>query len=159
VPSRTAREIAVETVERLANEVREVVAIKEAGGSLDRVSELVQHCPRIAILSGDDSLTLPMMVVGARGVISVAANFMPKDVADMTSAALAGDFARAREMHLRMFPVFKACFIETNPIPCKTAMEMMRLCRGDLRLPLSPMLTANRERLARALRAYGLLKA
>lgn len=158
VPSRTAREIAVETVVRLAGEVKEVVAIKEAGGSLDRASELVQKCPSIDVLSGDDSLTLPMMSVGAKGVISVVANFMPKDVADMTAAALAGDYARARAMHLRMFPVVKACFIETNPIPCKTAMELMGLCRGDLRLPLSAMSAANRERLRKTLAEYGLVK-
>jgi 4-hydroxy-tetrahydrodipicolinate synthase len=158
VPSRTAREIALETVVRLAAEVKEVVAIKEAGGSLDRVSDLVQKCPSIDVLSGDDSLTLPMMSVGAKGVISVAANFIPGDVAAMAAAALAGDFARARALHLKMYPVFKACFFETNPIPVKTAMELTGLCRGDLRLPLSAMGDANRERLRKALADYGLVK-
>lgn len=158
VPSRTAREIALETVARLAAEVKEVVAIKEAGGSTDRVSELVLKCPSVDVLSGDDSLTLPMMSVGAKGVISVVANFIPKDVAEMTAAALAGDYAKARSMHLRMYPVIKACFIETNPIPCKTAMELMGLCNGDLRLPLSAMAAGNRDRLRKALCEYGLLK-
>jgi len=155
VPSRTGRAIAMETVVRLAGEVEEVVAIKAADGSLDNVAHL-QRTTTLDILSGDDSLTLPMMAVGGKGVISVAANFVPRDVAQMVSAALKGDFETAREMHLKLFPIFKACFLETNPIPVKTAMEMMGLCEGELRLPLSPMQPEARAKLAAALKAYGL---
>jgi len=155
VPSRTGRAIAMETVVRRAVEVEEVVAIKAADGSLDNVAHL-QRTTTLDILSGDDSLTLPMMAVGGKGVISVAANFVPRDVAQMVSAALKGDFETAREMHLKLFPIFKACFLETNPIPVKTAMEMMGLCEGELRLPLSPMQPEARAKLAAALKAYGL---
>jgi len=155
VPSRTGRAIAMETVVRLAGEVQEVVAIKAADGSLDNVAHL-RRTTTLDILSGDDSLTLPMMAVGGKGVISVAANFVPRDVAQMVSAALKGDFETAREMHLKLFPIFKACFLETNPIPVKTAMEMMGLCEGELRLPLSPMQPEARAKLAAALKAYGL---
>ncbi len=157
IPSRTGREIAMETVVRLAEEVKEVVAIKEAGGSPDRVSE-VRKRTDLDILSGDDSLTLPFMAVGAGGVISVVANVIPGDVAAMVEAALKGDMRTARETHLKMFPLFKAAFYETNPIPVKTAMMLLGLCGGELRLPLSPMRPENRAKLEKALREYGILK-
>ena len=157
VPSRTGREIALETVLRLADEVKEVVAIKEASGSLDRASA-IKRATELAVLSGDDPLTLPIMAVGGAGVISVVANFMPRDVADMVAAMNRDDLPAAREMHLRMFPVFKAAFYETNPIPVKTAMELLGLCSGEMRLPLAPMRPENKARLEKALRDYGLLK-
>jgi 4-hydroxy-tetrahydrodipicolinate synthase len=156
IPSRTGREIAMETVLRLADEVSEVVAIKEAGGSTDRVSQ-IRRATGLAVLSGDDCLTLPFIAVGGCGVISVLANIIPRDIADMVSLALHGDFQKAREAHLRMFPLFKACFLETNPIPIKTAMAMLGACAPDLRLPLSPMRQAARSALEQALREYGLL--
>jgi len=155
VPSRTGRPISMETVVRLAGEVGEVVAIKAADGSLDNVAHL-RRTTTLDILSGDDSMTLPMMAVGGKGVISVAANFVPRDVAQMVSAALKGDFETARRMHLELFPLFKACFLETNPIPVKTAMEMLGLCEEELRLPLSAMQPEGKAKLAAALRAYGL---
>jgi len=158
IPGRTGREIAMETVVRLAEEVPEVIGIKEAGGSPDRVSEIRRRTD-LDILSGDDSLTLPFMAVGAKGVISVVANFIPADVAALVRAALDGDLARARDLHLKMFPLFKAAFYETNPIPVKTAMMLLGLSGGELRLPLSPMRPENRVRLEAALRDYGLLKA
>ena len=157
IPSRTGREIALDTIFRLADEVEEVVAVKAAGGSMDRVSEIVRRS-NLDVLSGDDSLTLPMMAIGGRGVISVAANFIPRDVAAMVSAMLEGRVSEAREMHLKMFPVFKACFYETNPIPVNTAMELLGLCESEMRLPLSSMRPENRARLASVLQDYGLLK-
>lgn len=157
MPGRTGREIAFETVLRLADEVPEVVAVKEAGGSLDRVSDLCRQT-RLDVLSGDDNLTLPMIAVGGKGIISVVANFIPRDVAKMVALGLKGDLAAARKAHLRMFPLFKAAFFETNPIPVKTAMGMMGLCQPDMRLPLSPMRKETRARLHAALDAYGLLK-
>ena len=155
IPSRTGREIAMETVVRLADEVEQVVAIKEAGGSLDRVSE-IRNRTSLDILSGDDSLTLPMMAVGANGVISVVANLVPGDVAAMADAMLKDDIVRAREMHLKMFPLVKAMFCETNPIPVKSAMAMLGLCREELRPPLSAPRAESRARIRRALEAYGL---
>ncbi len=156
IPSRTGREIAMETVLKLADEVKQVVAIKEASGSLDRVSELCTRT-KLDVLSGDDNLTLPLIAVGGTGVISVVANFMPKQVAELVAAALAGDLAAATRMHQRYFPAFKAAFYETNPIPVKTAMGIMGLCSDQMRLPLSPMRADNKARLKAALAAAGLL--
>ena len=156
IPSRCGRAIAMETILRLADEVEEVVGLKAADGSLDNVA-LVRMKTDLDILSGDDSMTLPMMAVGGKGVISVVANFIPRDVADLCAAALKGDFATAQAMHLKMFPIFKAAFVETNPIPCKTAMAMLGLCGDELRLPLSPLRAESRAALEQALRDYGLL--
>jgi len=156
IPGRTGRAIAMETIVRLANEVEEVVALKAADGSLDNVAA-VRRATDIDILSGDDSMTLPMMAAGGNGVISVVANLIPTDVAKMVAAALRGDFAAAREMHLKMFPLFKAVFIETNPIPVKAAMEMLGLCSAEMRLPMSAIRPESKAALAQALRDYGLL--
>jgi len=156
IPGRTGRAIAMETIVRLANEVEEVVALKAADSSLDNVAA-VRRATNLDILSGDDSMTLPMMAVGGEGVISVVANFIPADVAKMVAAALGGDFAAAREMHLKMFPLFKAVFIETNPIPVKAAMEMLGLCSAEMRLPMSAIRPESKAALAQALRDYGLL--
>lgn len=156
VPSRTGREISLETVLRLADEVEEVVAIKEASGTMDRVSAIKRQT-KLDVLSGDDSQTLPIMAIGGSGVISVVANFIPRDVADMVGAMNRGDWQTARELHLKMFPLFKAAFYETNPIPVKTAMAMLGLCGGELRLPLAPMRPENKARLEVALKDYGLL--
>jgi len=158
IPSRTGREISLDTVYRLASEVKEVVAMKEAGGSTDRVTEVCRRTG-LDVLSGDDALTLPMMTVGAKGVISVAANFIPGDVARMVEVALRGDFKSAAQLHHKMFPLYKALFCETNPIPCKAIMEMMGLCAGELRLPLSSLQQCNLAALRNVLAEYGLLEA
>ena len=155
IPGRTGRKIENDTIVRLAEEVDEVVALKAADGSLDNVAELRRRTD-LDILSGDDSLTLPMIAVGGAGVISVVSNFIPKDVADLVATGLSGDLAAARDMHLKMFPLFKAAFLETNPIPVKTAMELLGFCSAEMRLPLSPMRPENRRKLIQALDEYGL---
>lgn len=137
VPGRTSREIAIDTVVRLS-ELPGVAALKEAGGSVDRVSEILSRCD-IVVLSGDDSLTLPMMSVGARGVISVASNLVPAAVANMTRLAMDGSWDEARQAHLRLYRLFRDLFIDTNPIPVKAALAMMDLAEELYRLPLCPM--------------------
>ncbi|RKY00944.1 4-hydroxy-tetrahydrodipicolinate synthase [Candidatus Poribacteria bacterium] len=158
VPSRTGIDLLPETVARLA-EHPNIVGIKEATGSLRRASEIIQACGEdFILLSGDDFVTLPMMAVGGRGVISVAANIIPSQLAKMCELAKAGDFAAAREIHNKYFPLFEALFLETNPIPVKTAMRMMGMINGELRLPLCPMSEANEKKLEEVLRRCGLLK-
>jgi 4-hydroxy-tetrahydrodipicolinate synthase len=157
IPGRTGVNMLPETVATLA-ELPNVVGIKEASGSLDQMTDVIHQCgDRITVVSGDDSLTLPLMSVGGKGVISVIANIIPKETAEMSRAALNGDWKRAREINLRMFPLCKAMFYETNPIPVKTAMHLLGRLNGELRLPLSPMSDANKEKLAKAMKAYGLL--
>lgn len=155
VPGRTARAIEVDTIARLA-EHPHVVAVKEAGGSVNRVSAIRDRCD-IAVLSGDDSLTLPMMVVGARGVISVASNVAPAAVKAMVQAALDGRWDEARRAHARLYPLFRDLFLDTNPIPVKAAMAMQGLIREVYRLPLCEMDDKGKEPLRRTLAALGLL--
>jgi len=159
IPSRCGVEIAVDTVCRLARECKNIVSIKEAGGNADRVSLMRTLLDRrFTILSGDDSLTLPFMAVGAEGVVSVASNIIPKEVVKMVRAFLKNDAAGARKIHLKYYPLFKDLFIETNPIPVKAALAMMGLIKEEYRLPLVPMQPANREKLQRTLVACGVLK-
>ncbi len=155
VPGRTGREIAIETVARLAAHPY-VVAVKEAAGSVERVSQILDRC-EIAVLSGDDSLTLPMMVVGARGVISVASNVIPAEVARLTHSALQGNWEEARQMHRRCYELFTNLFIDTNPIPVKAAMAMRGLIQEQYRLPLCPLAEPARATLRRTLEKLGLL--
>lgn len=155
VPGRTGREIAVETIARLAG-IAPVVAVKEAGGSVDRVSQILAQCD-ITVLSGDDQLTLPMMSVGGRGVISVASNVVPAEMAGMVHQALAGDWPAAKASHYRLYPLFKALFFETNPIPVKAALAAMGRIREEYRLPLCEMAPDNREKLLAVLRQLGLI--
>ena len=158
IPGRTAVNLLPQTLLRIAADCPNVTAVKEASGSIDQASEIVAGAPKgFAVLSGDDSLTVPMMAVGASGVISVAANVAPKETAAMCAAALAGDFKKARGLHLKLFPLVKALFVETNPIPVKAALEMMGLCGGTPRLPLTPLTAVNRPLLRRELAACGLL--
>lgn len=159
IPSRCGVEIAVETVRRLAEACPNIVGIKEAGGNPDRVSQLRAALGRrFVILSGDDSLTLPFMAVGAEGVISVASNVIPREVSRMVRAFLEGRVAEAQRLHARFYPLFKDLFLETNPIPVKAALAMMGMVAEEYRLPLVPMAPANRERLAATLRACGILQ-
>jgi 4-hydroxy-tetrahydrodipicolinate synthase len=159
IPGRCGVEIGVETVRRLAAECKNIIGIKEAGGSCDRVSQLRAALgPKFTILSGDDSLTLPFMAVGAQGVISVSSNVIPREVAQMVSSFARGDAKRASQLHARFYPVFKDLFLETNPVPVKAALAMMGLIAEEYRLPLVKMSVANREKLRKTLKTCGILK-
>lgn len=149
--------LAIETVERLAK-IENVVAIKEATGSLDFVSEIAQRTD-LTILSGDDSLTLPICSVGGKGVISVVANIVPSDVKAMTDLILEGDFVSARKWHRKLFPLGKGMLsIATNPIPIKAAMAMLDMASDEMRLPMVPLEESHKGKLRAALKEYGLLE-
>ena len=156
VPGRSGKEIDVSTVARLAKHPK-IVAVKEAAGSVDRVSQILRACD-ITVLSGDDPLTLPMMSIGAKGVISVASNIVPKAVADLVHAALAGRWDEARQLHLRYYGLFTTMFIDTNPIPVKAAMAMTGLIEEVYRLPLCETSDANKKKIAECLKEVGLLR-
>ncbi|NQV32879.1 MAG: 4-hydroxy-tetrahydrodipicolinate synthase [Phycisphaeraceae bacterium] len=146
-----------ETVAKLA-ELENIVAIKEATGSLDMASAIAASCD-LTILSGDDSLTLPLASVGGKGVISVVANIVPTDVKAMTDLILEGDFVQARKWHLKLYELSKNLLsLSTNPIPIKAAMAMLDLASDELRLPMTPLEDAQAQILRQALKAYGLLK-
>lgn len=158
VPGRCAVEIGVETVRRLARDCKNVVAIKESGGSCDRVSQLRAALgPKFTILSGDDSLTLPFMAVGAQGVVSVASNVIPREVSQMVNHYLSGKAAAATRLHEKYYPLFKDLFIETNPLPVKAALAMMGRISEEYRLPLVPMARGNRDTLRATLKRCGVL--
>jgi 4-hydroxy-tetrahydrodipicolinate synthase len=161
VPGRCGVDISNDTTAHLRRDLpRYIVGLKEASGVVDRVSQLHGMVDReFCILSGDDSLTLPMMSVGAVGVISVVSNVIPREVTEMTHAALKGDFERAGRIHAKLFPLFKDLFIETNPVPVKAAMAMMGLIEETYRLPLVPLADANRAQVKKTLQALGLVKA
>ncbi len=157
VPSRTGVSIFPETVARLA-EIKNIVAIKEASGSLDQVSSIISMCRSdFVVLSGDDSLTLPIMAVGGKGVISVAANIMPREVGEMVHAALSNDWQQAQKLHVKLFNMFKGLFIETNPIPVKTALYLMKKIDLEFRLPLTPPSEENMKKIENLLKQYELL--
>ncbi len=159
IPGRCGIEIGVETVARLAAAAPTIAGIKEAGGTPERVSQLREALPNsFAILSGDDSLTLPFLAVGACGVVSVAANLIPQVMADLVRLALSGDWDEARALHTRYYPVLRALLqLDTNPVPIKTAMELAGLANAELRLPLAPMSTPGRQQLSQVLRDLDLL--
>ena len=160
IASRTAINVETDTLVRLVKDCPNIVGVKEASGSLDQMTQVILACgPDFSVLSGDDNLTLPLMSVGGRGVISVIANIVPRETAEMTHAALAGDWKLARELHLKLFPLARAAFMETNPIPVKEAMGMMGMLEPEFRLPMCPMGAANRERLKTILVQHGLIKA
>lgn len=161
IPGRCVVDISNDTIAKLRRDLpKHVVGLKEATGVVDRVSQLRPMVDRdFCIVSGDDSLTLPMMSVGAVGVISVASNVVPREVTEMTHAALKGDYERAGRIHAKIFPLFKDLFIETNPIPVKAAMAMMGQIEETYRLPLVAMGDANRAQLRRTLQSLGLVKA
>jgi len=156
IPGRTGSKIEATTIARLA-EIEHIVGLKEATGSLDEVQEVARRCgDRLEIYSGDDSLTLPVMAAGGRGVISVVSNILPKQSSEVTAACARGDFAAARALHFRMLPLIRALFLETNPIPIKAALAMMGYCRDELRLPLLSMTAAGREQLRAVMREWKL---
>lgn len=157
IPGRTGINMTAGTVARLS-EIQSVVAIKEGSGSLSQVSDIIQHCDgRITVLSGDDGLTLPMMALGARGVITVTANVAPTDMANLVNAALKGNYEEARTLHYKLASLFSALFCETNPIPVKAALAHMGKIQNELRLPLMPMSSEYQEKLHRAMKSSGLI--
>jgi len=157
VPGRTSVNMLPETVARLA-ELPEVVAIKEASGSLGQMAEVVRLAgDKITLLSGDDNLTLPVLAIGGKGVVSVVANIVPKDNADMVKAWEEGDVKKATELYYKLLPLCQAMFYETNPIPVKTSLALMGKIKEEMRLPLCPMAPANLEKLKKALSEYGLI--
>jgi 4-hydroxy-tetrahydrodipicolinate synthase len=158
IPGRSGVALSPETIERLAQHEK-IVAIKEATGSLDIASEIAARCgEKLTIISGDDSLTLPLFSVGGRGVISVLSNFLPDRIKALCDAGLAGDFATARKLHLKLFPIMKGMLsLETNPIPIKAAMHMAGMDSGELRLPMCQISDDNRGKLEALLRANALL--
>ncbi|MEJ2032712.1 MAG: dihydrodipicolinate synthase family protein, partial [Deltaproteobacteria bacterium] len=158
VPSRTSVNMLPETVARCAA-IPNIVGIKEATASLHQISEVIRLCPSdFAVLSGDDFTSMPTVTVGGTGVISVTSNIAPKEMASMMDAALAGDYARARELHYRLFPLMKAMFLDTNPVPAKTALALMgKIKTGAVRLPLYEMSEAGLGKLKTALTSQGLL--
>ena len=159
IASRTGVNIEPETMARLAQDCKNIMGVKEASGNLDQMSRIRQLCPKnFDLISGDDSLTLPILSIGGIGIISVVANIVPKDVADLVSSFEKGDIKRAQELHYKLLPLIKAMFIETNPIPIKTALGLMGLCEPDLRLPLCSMMPENLEKVKIALKDYGLIK-
>lgn len=158
IPGRCGIEIGVETVVRLAKDFPQIVAIKEAGGSVERVSALRAVLPaEFEILSGDDSLTLPFIGAGAVGVISVASNLIPKEVGDLVKAALAGNFDEARKIHFQWYPLFKDLFIEPNPVPAKHALALQGRMSKDVRLPLCEMSASTAAKLEGTLRKLNLI--
>jgi 4-hydroxy-tetrahydrodipicolinate synthase len=156
IPGRTGINVTPETVARLAK-IPNIVAIKEASGSLAQVDQILELCD-ITVLSGDDALTLPMMSIGGKGVISVTANVVPHLVRDMVHEALNGNFVEAQQIHRELAPLSNALFIETNPIPVKTALGFMGMIQPELRLPLCEMKKENQAKLKAALQKLGVLR-
>ncbi len=157
IPGRCGVEIGVDTVKRLADAHTNIVGIKEAGGNADRVSQLRAALGKdFTILSGDDSLTLPFMAVGAQGVISVASNVIPRDVAQMVRAFTSGKISTALKLHEKLYPLFKDLFIESNPGPVKAALAMMGQIDEEIRLPLVPISAKSREVLRAAMKRSGI---
>lgn len=159
IQSRTAVNVETATLERLVRDVKNVAGVKEASGSLDQMSQVIAACgPDFSVLSGDDNITLPLLAIGGHGVVSVIANLLPRETAEMVHAALDGDWKRARDLHYRLFPMARAAFVETNPIPIKEAMAMAGMIEPEFRLPMCRMSDANRERLRAVLTQYSLVK-
>jgi len=156
IPGRCGIEISVKVIERLRAKYPHVAHIKEAGGSVDRVDQIIQAMgDSVTVLSGDDSLTLPFMSVGAKGVISVASNLYPREVSKLVTLALAHDYPKARALHRRLYPVFKTIFIESNPAPIKLAMARAGIIGSEeVRLPLSTLGEASRATLLATLKAF-----
>ncbi|RKX58872.1 MAG: 4-hydroxy-tetrahydrodipicolinate synthase [Thermodesulfobacteriota bacterium] len=159
VPGRTGVNMFPETVARCAKN-RYIIGIKEATGSLKQVTDVIRLCPKnFIVLSGDDFTAFPIMAIGGRGVISVASNVVPKEMASMMNAFEKGNLTKARQLHLKLFPLFDALFYETNPVPAKTALAMMgKIPTDEVRLPLASMSDANKKRLEGVLKDIKLIK-
>lgn len=155
IPSRTGVNIAVETLKRLA-ETENIVAVKEASGNISYAARVAAEVPELYMYSGNDNMIVPLMSIGAKGVISVVANILPKETHELCESCLNGDYIKGRDMQLKMLELINALFIEVNPIPVKEAMNLMGMSAGDVRLPLVGMTPQNLERLKAAMRSYGI---
>ena len=157
IPGRTGSKIEPETLARLA-EIDNIAGVKEATGSVDQAIDVIRLCgDRLAVYSGEDSLIFSLMALGGKGVISTVANVAPKQTADLAEACLNGDWESGRALQFKLVPLIRSLFIETNPIPVKTALSLMGKCRGDVRLPLTPMAEGNLKKLNQAMADFGLL--
>ena len=158
IPGRTGSKIEPETLARMA-EIKNIVGVKEATGSVDQAIDVIRLCgDRLAVYSGEDSLIFSLMALGGKGVISTVANVAPKVCAQLTDACLNEKWEQGRELQFKLMPLIRSVFLETNPIPVKTALSLMGKCRGDLRLPLTPMTEGNLKKLTQAMSEFGLLK-
>lgn len=158
IAGRTAVNIETATVAKLCAACKNIVGVKEASGSLDQMSAVKLQVPQIELLSGDDALTLPLYSVGGQGIISVLSNIAPGSVVSLVKAIESGNMEEARRLHYKMLPLVKAMFVETNPIPVKTAASMIGICGPELRLPMCEMEEANKSKLEKVIRDFGLLK-
>ncbi|MDR0676893.1 MAG: 4-hydroxy-tetrahydrodipicolinate synthase [Elusimicrobiota bacterium] len=157
IASRTGVNMSAELIYRLSK-LKNIVAIKEASGNINQISDIIEKCDEsFVLMSGDDALTLPVLSLGGTGVVSVLANIAPRDVSDMVKAFQKGDIKKARELHYKLSNLVKAMFLETNPVPIKTAMEILGICSGEVRLPMYKMDEKNIEKLKIALKNYGLI--
>jgi 4-hydroxy-tetrahydrodipicolinate synthase len=158
IPGRTGSNIEPSTMARLA-ESDNIVGVKEAAGSIDQVLNILTVCgDRLAIFSGEDSLTFSMMSLGGKGVISAVANVAPQEMADLANACLQGQWEQAAQMQIRLIPLIRVLFLETNPIPAKTALALMSRCEREFRLPLVPMSEGNLAKLKQVLQDYGFIR-
>ncbi|HOY10864.1 MAG TPA: 4-hydroxy-tetrahydrodipicolinate synthase, partial [Candidatus Omnitrophota bacterium] len=159
IPGRAACNIEPATLAQLANDCKTIIGVKEASGSLAQMQDVMRLCPKgFLLLSGDDALLLPVLSIGGKGVISVAANIVPQDVAQIITTYADGQLQKAQAMSYKLLPLVQALFLETNPIPIKTAMGLMGLCSDELRLPLCPMTDSNKDKLKNTLKEFGLIK-
>ncbi len=157
IPSRTGSKIEPETLARLS-EIKNVAGVKEATGSVDQAIDVLRLCREgFAVFSGEDSLTFSLMALGGNGVVSTVANIVPKEMSDLAEACLKGDWEKGRKLQLKLIPLIRAVFLETNPIPIKTALSLMGKCPGDVRLPLTPMSEGNLKKLRQAMADFGLV--
>ena len=157
IPGRTGSKIEPETLARLA-EIKNIAGVKEATGSVDQAIDVIRLCgDRLAVYSGEDSLIFSLIALGGKGVISTVANVAPKETAQLADACLKGNWERGRELQFKLMPLIRSLFIETNPIPVKTALSMMGKCSGDLRLPLTPMAEGSLSQLKQTMHDFGLL--
>ncbi|MBP7162067.1 MAG: 4-hydroxy-tetrahydrodipicolinate synthase [Candidatus Omnitrophica bacterium] len=159
IPGRAACNIEPATIAQLAQDCKTIIGVKEASRSLAQMQDIKRLCPEeFLLLSGDDALLLPVLSIGGKGVISVAANIVPQDIVQIITAYADGHVKKAQDMSYRLLPLVQALFLETNPIPVKTAMGLMGLCSDELRLPLSPMSDSNKDKLKNVLKDFNLIK-
>ena len=157
IPGRTGSKIEPETLARLS-EIKNVAGVKEATGSIEQAIDVIRLCgDNLAVYSGEDSLTFSLMALGGKGVISTVANIVPKEMSQLTGACLKGNWESGRKLQLKLIPLIRSVFLETNPIPIKTALSLMSKCTGELRLPLTPMSEGNLKKLKQTMTEFGLL--